>query len=149
MRTSLKLEKGAELLSAPDRLEAGDRCSDCPLPSGPAPTQPILHKETHKGPFSPRFPCSHWGDPVTSSLSQAKQPVRLCPRVPGRGAVMWALLSYSVDLPLRTAVSAPRRTWRSSWGRAPEAGRSGYWWGVWALSFSCVSSMSALLSCGI
>ncbi|KAM5325750.1 uncharacterized protein AAES06_012983 [Glossophaga mutica] len=50
-----------------DRREAGagDRCSNCHLPSGPAPTQPILHKETHKGPFYPRFPC----------LNRAKQPV--------------------------------------------------------------------------
>lgn len=54
------------MLSAPDRLEAGDRCSDCPLPSGPAPTQPILHKETHKGPFSPGFPV-----PTGETLLQA------------------------------------------------------------------------------
>lgn len=40
-----------------------------PHPSGPAPTQPILHKDTHKGPFSPGFPCSHRGNPGTSSES--------------------------------------------------------------------------------
>lgn len=58
-----------------------------PQPRGLAPTRPLVQKETHKGPFSPRFPFSHWGNPVPGSLSRAKQPVRFCPRVQGVGEV--------------------------------------------------------------
>lgn len=62
---------------------------------------------------------------------------------------MGATLSYSPGLPLRTAVSRSAENLAQFLGAAPEAGRSGYWWGVWALSFLCVSSISALLCCGI
>lgn len=127
--TNLKLAKGVELLPARGRqgAGAGDRCSGCPLPSGLAPTRLIVQKEKHKGPFSPRFPFSHWGNPVTGSPSLAKQPVRFCPRVHGVGEVLGTILCYSPGLPLRTAVSrsAPQRTWRSSWGRHPKQGGLG------------------------
>lgn len=82
------------------KLGLGTDEAAAPYPVDLSPASRFCRRKHTKGPFSPRFPFSHWGNSVTSRLSRAKEPVRFCPR-----EVMGAMLSYSVGLPLKTAFS--------------------------------------------
>lgn len=126
------------------KLGLGTDEAAAPYPVDLSPPSRFCRRKHTKGPFSPRFPFSHWGNSVTSRLSRAKEPVRFCPR-----EVIGAILSYSVGQPLKTAFSRSAENLARFLGRAPETGRSGYWGGVWALSFFCVSSLCFIILCNL
>lgn len=76
------MEKGAKLLSTRDRREAGagDRCSSCPLPNGPEPTQPILQKENTQRPIFSLLPVFSLGKPCYKQSESGQATSKVLPR---------------------------------------------------------------------